>query len=1297
MSSIFSPSPRLHDLTRKEQMIRVLLFLSFTLCLVTGVAAASPTPVRLGFMTWYQAPHYDGLTLHNAILANIRSTLAGVNREGGIYGVPVELVTCDINPLKQSTVEACAANLTSTPYLFSIVHVISDDCFRWTLPYARAARVVLGSPLLFGSSERYPFENTFFFVQAEPEMQLRTLVKMAVNTDLNKRIGVVCDTSPHGISYAKFVGRLLGELGVSDVAYFNVNTTESSHVNSWSSDRKADYEAFLATRPQGVIVTAELSIATAQVLGDIFAKSIDGNIDRNIKLFTMDTMGYFIHYMHSLVSEDRREFSPTGRIFVTAGTPFLQDPRYSAARHAFADMVAFNNGSTGFTSKGIGHDSIAMIVWTTVRMLTVALRSIPGGNMTRVALQQHIFNTNFFAVDDLLLGPFSGKCEGVRAEDHIQCECNRGYHVTEVYAFSNLTHTYTVHAARTSSPTSQCSSVSDKIEVPLVYLVAHQDSALATSMSQAMLAGQAAQEVAPGQAAPVLSHAQGKRLPMGSPPWRTPLLPASFYHITAPNTSALTTAIVNAANNKYLSVLLASVVDPSSDVGGLPLIDPITVPARLSSPFVPNVLLLSATLEQEIHTLCLLAVKRRWTLSVFARGEDAHEIVATAGRSANTFGFSLTRGTAVKAGERFSLSGSGGSDALLALGLAEAADVDAIRSFLSANLDAAVFVSFAELSALFSIFASHLPAQAQRRVFFASSLPHWNSSTLSPPGYFASISPNDRSPLSLRGFVASAAVQKVIPFLNGAVTPSNFLKTWYLLTIIVIEGVGLFGPFSNITCTTESDTLCDTNIGARAVHTACIADMTLDTEQISNVSASILFSSGRIDYRPLPTADHQLHTAEIAAIILGLAVGIAFLLVLFRNYRLQRNTSAAPKNASVPFTLCFTDIQDSTALWAITPEAMAMALNAHHDIVRRLIRQHCGYEVKTVGDGFMVAFINVKDAVDFAISLQKMLFAHDWKTKALDDCYKDMEHARNTEDCTSPSSAYLDGDVYKKMWNGVRVRVGIHIGTGEIKQDEVTGGYDYYGTVANVASKTEASGHGGQILVTKDVMSAMKKCGNPVPCAVASMGEVELRGVPGPVELFELQVITGRSFPPMRFILSGKYRETKRRDVKGSHVSLSGSLSSVSPRDNYLPSPHLGSLNFVLSSVSTLDDRFEVIGKRIFALLLSTAPNDERDDILKKLCKFWRLKVALPNSVTASQQQQLADNPYMAALCRKLAPILRMHDLIKSKASTSFEGISPAISPRFPPSNFLIASRIVKDLPQPPPDSHPAVVYEADF
>src|SRR3954468_12162807 len=72
-------------------------------------------------------------------------------------------------------------------------------------------------------------------------------------------------------------------------------------------------------------------------------------------------------------------------------------------------------------------------------------------------------------------------------------------------------------------------------------------------------------------------------------------------------------------------------------------------------------------------------------------------------------------------------------------------------------------------------------------------------------------------------------------------------------------------------------------------------------------------------------------------------------------------------------TFLFTDIEDSTRLWAEAPTEMADGLRVHDDIVRGTIERHGGYVFGTDGDGLCAAFSTAGDAAAAAIESQEQL------------------------------------------------------------------------------------------------------------------------------------------------------------------------------------------------------------------------------------------------------------------------------------------------------------------------------------
>ena len=85
---------------------------------------------------------------------------------------------------------------------------------------------------------------------------------------------------------------------------------------------------------------------------------------------------------------------------------------------------------------------------------------------------------------------------------------------------------------------------------------------------------------------------------------------------------------------------------------------------------------------------------------------------------------------------------------------------------------------------------------------------------------------------------------------------------------------------------------------------------------------------------------------------------------------------------------------------------MKELLNLHNDVMRKVLMKYNGYEVKTEGDAFMVAFQEASDGLGFALEAQQRLFDVAWPDWLL----------------TSPQMAHVGGMSEDKAWRGLRVR-----------------------------------------------------------------------------------------------------------------------------------------------------------------------------------------------------------------------------------------------------------------------------------
>lgn len=158
-------------------------------------------------------------------------------------------------------------------------------------------------------------------------------------------------------------------------------------------------------------------------------------------------------------------------------------------------------------------------------------------------------------------------------------------------------------------------------------------------------------------------------------------------------------------------------------------------------------------------------------------------------------------------------------------------------------------------------------------------------------------------------------------------------------------------------------------------------------------------------------------------------------------------------------TLVFTDIKNSTILWETYPVAMRSAIRMHNEVMRRHLRIIGGYEVKTEGDAFMVAFPTVTSALLWCFTIQSQLLEVQWPQEILSSV-----HGDEVQDA--------DGNV---IFRGLSVRMGIHWGQPVCEVDPVTKRMDYFGPMVNRAARIEGVADGGQICVSSDFIAEVQR------------------------------------------------------------------------------------------------------------------------------------------------------------------------------------------------------------------------------
>jgi class 3 adenylate cyclase len=161
-------------------------------------------------------------------------------------------------------------------------------------------------------------------------------------------------------------------------------------------------------------------------------------------------------------------------------------------------------------------------------------------------------------------------------------------------------------------------------------------------------------------------------------------------------------------------------------------------------------------------------------------------------------------------------------------------------------------------------------------------------------------------------------------------------------------------------------------------------------------------------------------------------------------------TRAAAPNGTV--TILFSDIESSTPLAEeLGDQRWVEVLRCHNAIVRAETLQHRGYEVKSEGDGFMLAFSSANDGLRCAIGIQRALAQ---------------------KDCGVP----------------LRVRIGLHTGEAIRERD------DFFGKVVILAARIAAEARGTEILVSSLVRDLTESVGE---FRFESTTEVELKGLSG--------------------------------------------------------------------------------------------------------------------------------------------------------------------------------------------------------
>ncbi len=322
-------------------------------------------------------------------------------------------------------------------------------------------------------------------------------------------------------------------------------------------------------------------------------------------------------------------------------------------------------------------------------------------------------------------------------------------------------------------------------------------------------------------------------------------------------------------------------------------------------------------------------------------------------------------------------------------------------------------------------------------------------------------------------------------------------------------------------------------------------------------------------------------------------------------------------------TFVFTDIEGSTGLLqALGHETYGRLQDEHSAIMREVIDQGRGVEIRTEGDAFFAVFGSPAGAVLAATEAQRALAAHAWP----------------------------DG-------SEIRVRIGMHTGEGSL------GGDDYLGIDVNRAARIAAVGHGGQVVLSTATAGLVDET-LPGGVVLRDLGLHRLKDFPDPLRLHDL-VIAGlpSDFAGLRTL------DARPTNLSAERTSFIGRTEEVARLEEMLGEARLvtligpggtGKTRLAIHVASQVLDRFadgafladlsavtdaEVVLPEIAsALKVRREPGQDTAEALRGHLRDRQLLLVLDNmeqvvEAAAAVRELLDDSPGLAVLATSRVPL----------------------------------------------------------
>lgn len=780
-------------------------------------------------------------------------------------------------------------------------------------------------------------------------------------------------------------------------------------------------------------------------------------------------------------------------IIFSMTNPGIDDQRYSKLVEQFLEDLSVSTFDTELPK--VADKTMALAGWIGAQIVRSAAARYAYGGRSHFA--SGIFEQNRYVLfDNLVIGDYGGVCAS--NTPGLACRCNQGgrrVHLSRLTVTEGVVDIATILFADFSYPLDVCYPDNIRIYDPVHTLTMNAtDNQLLTNVVQQYDVG----------VSNTLIGLTDKH----------PISIEKLEEATAEISAKIRSTEYTNPWDVTIGPIPAGVVPPVNSL----IIDPLYAQEALVRQ-EPRLLYTCPTLDQQIYVLVKYANTTHQTnVTAFVRGD--FQSVSNAIETATTQ-FLTPNVYIVNAEKLPSVAPFLAPTGLSLLINIRREEVEDIMSFLDRHGEAVVAITFDDLTKYYDSFSAAMTSVTgwtlASQVIFATNLPPWKAASW-PSSEFQdhfldTVREEDRTPAAMRGFLATLFLSKLSDDLE-TITSENFLSSLHSHRYVTLYGFKI-GPYT-APCAEESVFGCGSNFGARIVavwNYRRVLDPSIP-ELAQGEPVDVVYTVEKPTEIKTRIPNYAIFLTCIFAALVLILLAVLLYCGLYRTVGDTRDNRYAPKDSETRVTIIFTDIESSTALWSTIPELMCRAVALHHKMIRSLIANYKCYEVKTIGDAFMIASADADAAIQLAKDLQIQFVKCDWGTVMIDSVYRTLNLKKRSILPIPIDPGRLSDAPCKAVWNGLRVRVGIHTGKCDINFDAVTKGYDYYGDTPNTAARTESLGCGGQVIMTHSTFNELSQ-GLKDQITVSFLGPQYLRGLANPIDMYDLQVIPNRSFPKL--------------------------------------------------------------------------------------------------------------------------------------------------------------------------------------